>query len=71
MRAYKLRGQGNGNTQAETYNATVQAESMGRDFEGDHEWTTGEEEVWVGNKVSLSSISSCTSTHLSLMMCRL
>lgn len=53
MRAYKLRGQGNGNTQASTYNATVQAESMGRDFEGDHEWTTGEEEVWVGNKVSL------------------
>jgi actin-related protein 8 len=51
MRAYKLRGQGNGNAQAATYNETVRAESMGVDFEGDHEWTTGESEVWVGNKV--------------------
>lgn len=52
MRAYKLRGQGNGNTQAATYNATVVPESMGEEFEGDHEWTMGEEEVWVGNKVN-------------------
>ncbi|GAA5948952.1 hypothetical protein JCM3765_003964 [Sporobolomyces pararoseus] len=50
MRAYKLRGQGNGNAQAATYNATVVPESMGEEFEGDHEWTTGEAEVWVGNK---------------------
>ncbi|GAA6022077.1 hypothetical protein JCM11491_004742 [Sporobolomyces phaffii] len=50
MRAYKLRGQGNGNSQAATYNATVVPESMGDEFEGDHDWTTGQEEVWVGNK---------------------
>ncbi|GAA6059741.1 hypothetical protein JCM10212_001949 [Sporobolomyces blumeae] len=50
MRAYKLRGQGNGNSQAATYNGTVKPESMGDEFEGDHEWTTGEQEVWVGNK---------------------
>ncbi|GAA5929917.1 uncharacterized protein JCM15063_004664 [Sporobolomyces koalae] len=50
MRAYKLRGQGNGNSQAATYNATVKPESMGEEFEGDHEWTIGEAEVWVGNK---------------------
>ncbi|GAA5852273.1 hypothetical protein JCM3766R1_004922, partial [Sporobolomyces carnicolor] len=50
MRAYKLRGQGNGNSQAATYNSTVVPESMGEEFEGDHEWTTGEAEVWVGNK---------------------
>ncbi|GAA6036805.1 hypothetical protein JCM8097_003487 [Rhodosporidiobolus ruineniae] len=50
MRAYKLRGQGNGNSQAATYNATVVPEEMGAEFEGDHEWTTGEEEYYVGNK---------------------
>ncbi|GAA5949539.1 hypothetical protein JCM21900_000256 [Sporobolomyces salmonicolor] len=50
MRAYKLRGQGNGNSQAATYNGTVVPEEMGEEFEGDHEWTIGEGEVWVGNK---------------------
>ncbi|CEQ43221.1 SPOSA6832_05131 [Sporobolomyces salmonicolor] len=50
MRAYKLRGQGNGNSQAATYNGTVVPEVMGEEFEGDHEWTIGEGEVWVGNK---------------------
>ncbi|GAA5942784.1 hypothetical protein JCM1841_000981 [Sporobolomyces salmonicolor] len=50
MRAYKLRGQGNGNSQAATYNGTVVPEGMGEEFEGDHEWTIGEGEVWVGNK---------------------
>ncbi|GAA5893576.1 hypothetical protein JCM5296_007491 [Sporobolomyces johnsonii] len=50
MRAYKLRGQGNGNSQAATYNGTVVPEGMGEEFEGDHEWTMGEGEVWVGNK---------------------
>ncbi|GAA5916887.1 hypothetical protein JCM8208_005443 [Rhodotorula glutinis] len=50
MRAYKLRGQGNGNSQAATYNATVVAQRMEEDFEGDIEWTTGEDEVHVGNK---------------------
>ncbi|BGP49325.1 Actin-like protein arp8 [Rhodotorula kratochvilovae] len=50
MRAYKLRGQGNGNSQAANYNATVVAQAMEEDFEGDIEWTTGEGEVWVGNK---------------------
>ena len=52
MRVYKLRGQGNGNSQAATYNATVKPESMGEDFEGDFEWTTGEAEVWTGLHVS-------------------
>lgn len=56
MRAYKLRGQGNGNSQAATYNSTVVPESMGEEFEGDHEWTTGEAEVWVGNKVCSTSL---------------
>ncbi|GAA6053412.1 hypothetical protein JCM3770_002314 [Rhodotorula araucariae] len=50
MRAYKLRGQGNGNSQAANYNATVGPQAMEEDFEGDIEWTTGEGEVWVGNK---------------------
>ncbi|GAA5877654.1 hypothetical protein JCM3774_005372 [Rhodotorula dairenensis] len=48
MRVYKLRGQGNGNSQAATYNATVKPEPMGEDFEGDFEWTTGEADVWTG-----------------------
>ncbi|GAA5971070.1 hypothetical protein JCM8115_006137 [Rhodotorula mucilaginosa] len=48
MRVYKLRGQGNGNSQAATYNAAVKPEPMGEDFEGDFEWTTGEAEVWTG-----------------------
>lgn len=52
MRVYKLRGQGNGNSQAATYNATVKPEPMGEDFEGDFEWTTGEAEVWTGLHVS-------------------
>ncbi|TNY24394.1 nucleus protein [Rhodotorula diobovata] len=50
MRAYKLRGQGNGNSQAATYNATVVPQAMEEDFEGDIEWTTAEDEVHVGNK---------------------
>ncbi|GAA6008824.1 uncharacterized protein JCM10292_004683, partial [Rhodotorula paludigena] len=50
MRAYKLRGQGNGNSQAATYNESVRPQDMEEDFEGDVEWTTGESEVWVGNK---------------------
>ncbi|KPV74531.1 uncharacterized protein RHOBADRAFT_15770, partial [Rhodotorula graminis WP1] len=45
MRAYKLRGQGNGNSQAATYNATVVPQRMEEDFEGDIEWTTAEDEV--------------------------
>lgn len=52
MRVYKLRGQGNGNSQAATYNASVKPEPMGEDFEGDFEWTTGEAEVWTGLHVS-------------------
>ncbi|BGP25622.1 actin-related protein 8 [Rhodotorula toruloides] len=50
MRAYKLRGQGNGNSQAATYNESVRPQEMEEDFEGDIEWTTGEAPVWVGNK---------------------
>lgn len=48
MRVYKLRGQGNGNSQAANFNATVQPEAMGEDFEGDFDWTTGEADVWTG-----------------------
>ncbi|GAA5987184.1 hypothetical protein JCM10908_001851 [Rhodotorula pacifica] len=48
MRVYKLRGQGNGNSQAATFNASVNPEPMGEDFEGDFDWTTGEAEVWTG-----------------------
>ncbi|BGP33154.1 Actin-like protein arp8 [Rhodotorula toruloides] len=50
MRAYKLRGQGNGNSQAARYNETVRPQEMEEDFEGDIEWTTAEAPVWVGNK---------------------
>lgn len=51
MRAYKLRGQGNGNSQAATFNESVRPQEMEEDFEGDIEWTTAEAPVWVGNKV--------------------
>ncbi|GAA6010789.1 hypothetical protein JCM10207_005843 [Rhodosporidiobolus poonsookiae] len=53
MRVFKLRGQGNGNSQAAAFNASVaeEGEEMGEGFEsGSWEWTTGEEEVYVGNK---------------------
>ncbi|KAK4335812.1 Actin-like protein ARP8 [Rhodotorula toruloides] len=50
MRAYKLRGQGNGNSQAATFNESVRPQEMEEDFEGDIEWTTAEAPVWVGNK---------------------
>lgn len=52
MRIYKLRGQGNGNSQAATYNATVRPEAMGEDFGGDFDWTTGEADVWTGLSAS-------------------
>ncbi|BGP17439.1 hypothetical protein JCM10213_003278 [Rhodosporidiobolus nylandii] len=50
MRAYKLRGQGNGNSQASTYNASVVPQVMEEGFEGDIEWTVGDGEVYVGNQ---------------------
>lgn len=56
MRAFKLRGQGNGNAQAAAYNATVVPDATA-DFNdpGEIEWTKTEgkeaEEVYVGLKV--------------------
>ncbi|GAA5832620.1 hypothetical protein JCM11251_001389 [Rhodosporidiobolus azoricus] len=54
MRAYKLRGQGNGNSQAAQFNETVAPIEMEEGFEEgggrDIEWTVGETEVYVGNK---------------------
>lgn len=66
MRAYKLRGQGNGNSQAATYNATVVPQAMEEDFEGDIEWTTAEDEVHVGNKVRLLPRSMLAKCAISL-----
>lgn len=57
MRAFKLRGQGNGNSQAMAYNATVEPDATA-DYNdpGEIEWTKTEgpeaEEVYVGAKVS-------------------
>lgn len=56
MRAFKLRGQGNGNTQAMAYNATVTPDSSANfNDPGEIEWTSTEgpdaQEVYVGAKV--------------------
>ncbi|SCV70520.1 BQ2448_1914 [Microbotryum intermedium] len=52
MRAYKLRGQGNGNRQASDYNQTVKAEETDEFNDPDEiEWTdVGQEDVFVGEK---------------------
>lgn len=64
MRAFKLRGQGNGNSQAMAYNETVTPDATA-DYNdpGEIEWTKteGEEaqEVYVGAKVSSYASRLC------------
>ncbi|GAA5984551.1 hypothetical protein JCM11641_006546 [Rhodosporidiobolus odoratus] len=50
MRIYKLRGQGNGNSQAAAFNQTVVPQTMEVGFEGDVDWTIGQADCYVGNK---------------------
>ncbi|GAA5890149.1 hypothetical protein JCM6882_009242 [Rhodosporidiobolus microsporus] len=54
MRVFKLRGQGNGNSQASQFNETVVVQEMEEGFEEgggrDIEWTVGEGDAYVGNK---------------------
>lgn len=62
MRAFNLRGQGNGNTQAIAYNETVTPEAVAEHSDpGEIEWTVTEgpdaQEVYVGQKVTTRAIS--------------